>query len=209
MNLLMHLIARLVAAVLLCLAGAIAWVMVDAHGSIEREITASADRMGRQLQGLYWQKLLWRGGMRKNSLLPMPDWETLATLNIISPGICVTFAAPGDEPHRLCSQTEALGSPAPAWFAGLYTAFLGQHQPVTRGVSVRDRDAGTFVVAADPDAALRQSWGRVSVIVAVAAALAASIAILAALTIGHTLLPARTIIQGLRELQRGNNAWRL
>jgi two-component system, NarL family, sensor histidine kinase UhpB len=60
-----------------------------------------------------------------------------------------------------------------------------------------------------PDAALRQSWGRVSVIVAVATAPAGGIAVLAALIIGHTLLPARTIINGLRELQRGNNTWRL
>lgn len=89
MTLLMHLIARLVAVVLLCLVGAIGWIMVDAHRSIERETAASADRMGRQLEGLYWQKLLWRGGMRKDTLLPMPDWETLSTLTIISPGVCV------------------------------------------------------------------------------------------------------------------------
>ena len=209
MNLLMHLIARLVAVVLLCLVGAIGWVMVDAHRSIERDTTASADRIGRQLEGLYWQKLLWRGGMRKDTLLPMPDWETLSTLTIISPGVCVSFAPPGDEPRPLCSQVEALGPPAPAWFASLYTSLLGTHQPVTRALSIRDKDAGSFVTVAHPDAALRQSWGRVSVIAAVATALAAGIAILTALMIGHTLMPARTIIQGLRELQGGNNAWRL
>jgi two-component system sensor histidine kinase UhpB len=209
MNLLMHLIARLVAVVLLCLVGAIGWVMVDAHKSIERETSASADRMGRQLEGLYWQKLLWRGGMHKDTLLPMPDWETLSTLTIISPGMCVSFAPPGEQPRRLCSQVEALGPPPPAWFAGLYTTLLGTHQPVTRALSIRDKDAGSFVMVADPDAALRQSWGRVSVITAVATALAAGIAILATLMIGHALMPARTIIQGLRELQRGNNAWRL
>jgi two-component system, NarL family, sensor histidine kinase UhpB len=209
MNLLMHLLARLVGVVLLCLAGAIGWVMVDAHRSIERETMASSERMGRQLEALYWQKLLWRGGMRKDTLLPMPDWETLSTLTIISPGVCVTFAPPGDTPRRMCSQVEALGAPAPAWFAALYTSLLGAHQPVTRALSIRDRDAGSFVTAAEPDAALRQSWSRVSVIAAVATALAAGIAFLAALMIGHTLMPARTIIQGLRELRRGNNAWRL
>ena len=67
MNLLAHLIARLVAVVLLCLVGAIGWVMVDAHRSIEHETAASADRVGRHLEALYWQKLLWRGGMSKDS----------------------------------------------------------------------------------------------------------------------------------------------
>jgi signal transduction histidine kinase len=209
MNLLTHLIVRLVAVVLLCLLGAIGWIMVDAHRSIERETVASADRMGRQLEGLYWQKLLWRGGMRRETLLPMPDWETLSTLTIISPGVCVTFAPPGDPPSRLCSQVKALGGPAPVWFATLYTSLLGIHQPVTRALFIRDKDAGSFVTAPDPDAALRQSWSRVSVIAAVATALAAGIAILAALMIGHTLMPARAIIEGLRELRRGNNTWRL
>lgn len=209
MNLLMHLIARLVAVVALCLAGAIGWVMVDAHRSIERETIASADRMGRQLEALYWQKLLWRGGMRKDSLLPPPDWETLSTLTMLSPGVCIFFAPSGDEPRRLCSQVETLGPPAPAWFARVYTSLFGEHQRVTRALSIREKDAGTFVVAADPNAALRQSWSRVSVIAAVATALAVGIAFLAALMIGHALLPARAIIAGLRELRRGNNAWRL
>lgn len=209
MSLLMHLLVRLVAVVVLCLAGAFWWVMLDAHRSIERETAASADRMGRQLQSLYWQKLVWRDGMSKDTLLPMPDWETLSTLTIISPGVCVSFAPPGDQPRRLCSQVETLGHPAPAWFATIYTSFLGAHEPVSRALSVRDKDAGGFVTVADPDAALRQSWSRVSVIAAVASALAAGIAVLAALMIGHALMPARTIINGLRELQKGNNRWRL
>ncbi len=209
MNMLAHLIARLVAVVLLCLAGAIGWVMLDAHRSIERETAASADRIGRHLEALYWQKLLWRGGMSKETLLPQPDWETLRTLTIVSPGVCVSFAPAGAEPRKLCSQIEALGAEPPAWFAYAYTTLLGAHAPVTRALSLRDKNAGRIVTVADPDAALRQSWERVSVIVAVASALAACIAVLAALMIGHTLLPAGTIIRGLRELQKGNNAFRL
>ena len=102
MNLLAHLIARLVAVVLLCLVGAIGWVMVDAHRTIERETAASADRMGRHLEALYWQKLVWRGGMSKDTILPLPDWETLSTLTVIAPGVCVSFAPPGNEPRKLC-----------------------------------------------------------------------------------------------------------
>lgn len=209
MSLLMHLLVRLVVVVLLCLVGAFSWVVVDAHRSIERETVASADRMGRQLESLYWQKLLWRGGMHKDTLLPMPEWKTLSTLTVLSPGICISFAPPGDEVRRLCSQVETVGQTSPAWFENLYTSLLGVHEPVTRALSIRDRDAGSFVTVADPDAALRLSWSRVSVIAAVATALAAGIAVLAALMIGHALMPARTIVQGLRELQKGNNAWRL
>lgn len=209
MNLLAHLIARLVAVVLLCLIGAIGWVMVDAHRTIERETAASADRMGRHLEALFWQKLVWREGMSRDTILPLPDWETLTTLTVIAPGVCVSFAPPGNEPRQLCSQIEALGPPPPAWFAHVYTSLLGAHEPVIRALSVRDKSGGTYTTVAEPDAALRQSWGRVSVIAAVASALATGIAVLAVLMIGHTLKPAGTIIQGLRELQKGNNAFRL
>lgn len=209
MNLLAHLVARLVAVVVICLAVAIGWVMVDAHRTIERETVASADRVGRHLEALYWQKLLWRGGMSKDSLLPSPDWETLPTLTITSPGVCVSFSPPGVPARQICSQVEALGSEPPAWFAYLYTSLLGSHQPITRALSIRDTDAGSVTTSAEPGAALRQSWGRVSIIAAVASVLAGCIAMLAALMIGHTLLPAGKIIQGLRELQKGNNGFRL
>lgn len=209
MHLLINLITRLAGVVVLCLAGAIGWVMVDAHRSIEAETAASAERIGRHLEGLYWQELLWRDGVRKNALLPSPEWQTFATLNLISPGVCVTLARQGDEPKRLCSQTDALGKPAPDWFAQAYNALFGPHVPVQRLLFLRDRDAGVVVNAADPGAAIRQSWGQVSIVVGVAAAMAAGIAVLAALMIGHALLPARAIIQGLRRLEQGNHGWRL
>jgi hypothetical protein len=48
MNLLLHLIGRLIAVVLLCLAGAVAWIMVDAHRSIEAETASTADRVSQR-----------------------------------------------------------------------------------------------------------------------------------------------------------------
>lgn len=209
MHLLVHLVGRLLAVVFLCLAGAIGWVMIDAHRSVEGEIAATADRVSQRLEGLYWQKLLWRGGMNKDSLLPMPDWETLATASVVSPGICVTFAPPHDDPRQLCSQIEALGAPAPGWFAETYDFLFGSQPLVKRYLTIRDRDAGFVLSEAQPDAALRLSWRQVSIVVGVAMAMAAAIAILATLMIGHALIPARTIIEGLRKLKQGDLDWRL
>jgi two-component system, NarL family, sensor histidine kinase UhpB len=209
MTLLVRLIAKLVAIVLLCLFGAIVWVMIDADRTIERETAASADRVGRHLEGLYWQKLLWRDGLSKSSLLPSPEWKTLETVSVLSPGICVSFAPPGKEQGRVCSQVEALGPSAPAWFAGVFNSLFGPHETVRRALSVRNRSAGFVATSAVRDAALRQSWNQVSIIVSVAAALASGIAVLAALMLGHALMPAGAIIKGLRELQHGNTSYRL
>jgi two-component system, NarL family, sensor histidine kinase UhpB len=209
MHLMIHLVGRLFVVVLLCLAGASGWVMIDAHRSIEAETAATAERVGKRLEGLYWQKLLWRGGMSKETLLPIPDGETLATASVVSPGICVTFAPPHDDPRQLCSQIEALGASAPEWFAETYNFLFGPQTPVTRYLSIREKDAGFVLSAAQPDAALRLSWHQVSIVVGVAMAMAAAIAVLATLMIGHALIPARTIIEGLRKLKQGNLGWRL
>ncbi|MET0409331.1 MAG: ATP-binding protein [Hyphomicrobium sp.] len=209
MHLLIRLVGRLLAVVLFCLAGASVWVMIDAHRSIESETAATADRVGQRLEGLYWQKLLWRGGMSKDTLLPMPDWETLATASVVSPGICVTFAPPHDDPRQLCSQIEALGAPAPDWYSDIYNFLFNPQTPVKRYLSIRDKDAGFVSSLAQPDAVLRLSWHQVSIVVGVATVMAAAISFLATLMIGYALLPARTIIDGLRTLETGKLGQRL
>jgi two-component system sensor histidine kinase UhpB len=209
MRLLIHLIARLVGVVLVCLACAIGWVLVDTHRAIETETAASADRVARDLQNLYWRELVWRDGILHKALMPVPDWVSLATLRLIAPGFCVTFGPGLEEPRQLCSQTEGVGSPAPAWFAAAYMQLFGPYPSVARPLTARQMNAGVIVVAADPDAAVRQTWRQVSVVVSVAAAMALGIGILAALLIGHALLPARTIIRGLRRLEQGDHGHRL
>ena len=67
-----RLIVRLVGVVALCLALAVAWAMVDTHRSIDRETSASADRVAAQLEILYWRELLWRGGLRKEQSASSP-----------------------------------------------------------------------------------------------------------------------------------------
>ena len=107
MNLLMRLILRLFAVVALCLAAAVTWIGIDTHRSIDASVSASAVRVGQHLQALYWQTLLWRGGMHRQALLPPPEWQSLATQTIISPGVCVKFSPPNAGSSTLCSQIEA------------------------------------------------------------------------------------------------------
>lgn len=209
MHLLLHLIGRLVAVVAVCLTTAVAWVMIDAHRAIDADAAATAERVGQRLESLYWQKLLWRDGMSRELLVPIPDWQMLTIASVISPGNCVTFSPPGEAPRQLCSQIEALGPPAPVPFAVAFDAIFGPPTPVQRYLTVRDWNAGFITAAAVPEAALRLAWRQVSVVTGVAGAMAAAIAVLAAMMIGHALIPARAIINGLRRLQQGDLDWRL
>jgi len=203
MRLLTLLVMRLMAVVLLCLTVTIACLTFDAHRAIENDVAATAARVDQHLKGIYWQHLLWRDGMRRGALLPLPEWETLATQSIISPGVCVTFGPLGSDRKRLCSQVEALGPLPPRWFAAAYLGLLGPHEAMNQYLSIREKSAGLIATQADPDAALRRAWREISTVVEVAVLMAAGIALLAALMIGHALLPARAIIEALRRLEEG------
>jgi two-component system, NarL family, sensor histidine kinase UhpB len=209
MNLFVHLVLRLAAVVLVCLACAVGWVLIDTHRAIEAEAAASAERVAGALEKLYWRELLWRGGLSREHLLPIPDWETLTTMKVISPGVCITFAPGTEAPRRLCSQLETIGEPAPAWFEAVYDRVFGTYTRVERPLTARQLNAGVVAAEADPGAAMRQAWHQIDIVLSVAALLAAGIGVLAALSIGQSLMPARAIIGGLRRLERGDYSYRL
>jgi signal transduction histidine kinase len=130
-------------------------------------------------------------------------------MKAIAPGICVSLKLGLEEPREICSQTESVGSPAPSWFVATYNDLFGAHPTVLRPLTVRQREAGTILARADPATAVRQAWRQVAVMVPVAAGMALGIALLAAVLIGHALLPARIIIRGLRHLEQGDHHRRL
>jgi two-component system, NarL family, sensor histidine kinase UhpB len=205
----LRLIVRLVGVVALCLAFAVAWAMVDTHRSIDRETSASADRVAAQLEILYWRELMWRGGLRSEGLLPTPEWQTLATLKLVSAGVCVAFAPGTGEPTRLCGQVEGVGAQAPVWFESIYEGILGPQAGLNRALSARQADAGSIFAVADPEAAVRQAWLRVSTIADFAAAMALAIFVFATLAIAYTLAPTAAIVGGLRQMALGDYRRRL
>lgn len=209
MQLILRLVLRLVAVTLVCLAVTIAWVMVEAHRAVEAEAEASANRVARDLENLFWREILWRGSMRRDKVIPIPNWESLDTLRVISPGVCITVSPGNEAPRRLCSQVEGVGKPAPEWFADAYNYLFGRHASIVRYLTVRQPDAGLVTTSADNAAAVRQAWRQITVMISVAASMAIGICLLAALAIVHALAPTRTIIGGLRRLEKGDYGYRL
>ena len=132
MPLILRLILRLVGVAFLCLALTVGWVMLDAHRDVAAETTASAERVAHELENLFWREILWRHSMRRDKILPIPDWESLATLKLVSPGVCITYAPGDEEPRTVCSQLEGVGAPAPEWFAAAYERIFGAHAPIVR-----------------------------------------------------------------------------
>lgn len=204
MRLIILLIAQLVIIIAVTLAATSGFVMVDAHRNVAAETAATADRVAFQLENLFWREILWRGSMRRDHVLPLPNWESLETLKLVSPGVCIAYAPAGEEPQKLCSRLEGVGAPAPNWFGGLYRDIFGPEIPVTRQLTIRQPETGSVVAMADGEAAVRQAWGRVSIVLTVAASMALAIGLLAAAAIINALAPTRAIVGGLRRLECGD-----
>src|SRR5215510_6663197 len=202
MRLVLQLVARLLIIVALCLGAAAIWATFSAYYSVDRATAASAQRVAQALEALYWRELLLRSSRTREHLLPVPDWRTLETTKLISPGVCVQFEPVAAFEKPLCGQNQGLETP-PRWFAAIVPTFLGNHAEVVRPVSPRAASAGTVVPTPDPSAAISLAWEYVLNVVDVALLMSAAIALLASLAIAHTLAPARSIVTALQRMARG------
>lgn len=203
MRLVLQLVARLLLIVALCLGAATLWATVDAYRSVDRATAASAQRVAQALQALYWHEFLLRSSRTREQLLPVPEWRTLETMKLISPGVCVEFQPAIAFEKPLCGQSEGLGKTPPRWFASIVPTFLGSHAEVVRPVSPRAASAGTVVAMPDAAAAISLAWEYVLNVIDVGLLMAAAIAILASLAITHALAPARAIVTALQRMARG------
>ncbi|MDB5607531.1 MAG: histidine kinase [Bradyrhizobium sp.] len=204
MRLVLQLIARLLVIVLLCLAAAVVWASVDAYRSVDRATAASAERVSQALQALYWRELLLRSSRTGDHLLPEPEWRTIDTMKLISPGVCVQFEPKAAFERPLCGQSKGIGREAPTWFAATVETLLGHHAAVARSISARTATAGTVSAIADPDAAIRLAWQHILDNIDVALLMAVAIGLLASLAIAHTLAPARSIVVALQRMAHGH-----
>jgi signal transduction histidine kinase len=203
MRLVLQLVARLLVVVMLCLAAATVWATIEAYRSVDRATEASAERVSQALQGLYWHELLLHGSRMREHLLPVPEWRTIETMKLISPGVCVRFEPAGAFEKPLCGQDKGLGTTPPAWFASTVQTLLGSHAAVAKPISARATTFGTVSATPDPDAAIRLAWQHILDNIGVALLMAAAIAILASLAIAHTLAPAQSIVAALKRMADG------
>ena len=214
MRLLARLLIGIVAIVAVCLALATTLILRDTQARLAQATEASAARATRALGALYWQELVWRDGLNRAELLPLPEWRSLATARVVAPGVCVTFVpktAATEAPaplSPLCSLAEEDFAPAPAWFGALYARVYGAFPQARRAIDAR-QDVGEIVAAADPGTALRLAWLEVALLVRTAALLALAIGLGVALLVARMLVPVGAIIAAMRALEAGDYAGRV
>ncbi|MGA7806110.1 histidine kinase [Bradyrhizobium sp.] len=205
MRLVLQLIARLLAVVVLCLGAATIWATVDAYHSVDRATAASAERVSRAMEALYWRELLLRSNREREHLVPAPEWRTIETMKLISPGVCVRFEPETEVEKPLCGQDAGIGKAPPRWFAIIVRGLFGNHAAVAQPISARATNSGTVSAIADGDAAIRLAWDQVLDVIDVALLMALGIALLASFVIAQTLAPARSIVVALQSIADGRH----
>ncbi|WOH54181.1 histidine kinase [Bradyrhizobium sp. sBnM-33] len=203
MRLVLQLVGRLFVVVILCLGAATIWATIDAHRSVDRATAASAERVSVALEALYWRELMLRSNRMREQLLPVPEWRTIETMGLISPGICIRLEPAGAFEKPLCGQNKGIGQSPPRWFAATVQTLLGDHAAVVQPISTRAANAGSVSAAADPSAAIALAWQHILDNIHVALLMAVAIALLASLAIAHTLAPAQQIVAALQRMARG------
>jgi signal transduction histidine kinase len=203
MRLVLQLVGRLFIVVILCLGAATVWATIDAHRSVDRAAAASAERVSVALEALYWRELLLHSSRLREQLLPAPQWRTIETMGLISPGICVQIEPAGAFERPLCGQSKGIGQIPPLWFAATVQTLFGSHGAVIRPISTRAASAGNVSATPDPDAAIKLAWQQILDNIHVALLMAVAIALLASLAIAHTLAPAQQIVAALQHMARG------
>ena len=209
MRLLARLLFGIAAIVVVCLGLTTGFILRDTHARLDAATAASADRAARVLAGLYWQELVWRDGLDRAQLLPLPEWRALATAQVVAPGVCVAFRSPAaDALPPLCSAAESDYAPAPTWFGTLYGRLYGAFPEARRPIDARQK-VGEIVAAADPGTALRLAWLEIALLLRTAMMMALAIGLGVALLVARTLMPVRAIVARLRRLEAGDYASRI
>ncbi|QJP13073.1 ATPase [Starkeya sp. ORNL1] len=206
MSLLLSLTLRLIGVVLFCLVCAIGWIMQDTDQSMRLGVEASAQRVARQIET---RPGLGSAGIQAFQPPSLSDWQMDAAIASILPGVCVEFGIPSEVRRRLCGGWDGLGDTAPQWFGAVYDRVFDVGVPVVRPIMFRGREVGTVIASLDRVAAVTGAWRQVRVMAGMAVAIALGMCLLAALAVGHALLPVQAIIAGLRRLEAGDHASRL
>ncbi len=203
MRLVLQLVARLLAVVVLSLGAAAIWATIDAWRSVDRSAAASAQRVSQALEALYWRELLLHSNRMREQLVPVPEWRTVETAKLISPGICVLVEPRAAYEKPLCGQSQGIGDAPPSWFVAAVPALLGSHAAATHPISARAATAGTVSALPNPEAAIALAWARIVDSIHLALLMAVAIAVLASLAIAGTLAPAQSIVDALKRMARG------
>lgn len=204
LDLKLRLTLQIAALMALCLAGAVAWLLLDGARAGEAQVSRIADLMARDLS-FQREQMQWVRGAPG----VFPDLQRLAPA-LMAPGLCITFRPAGPAGlQRLCSGAEPDDARTPEPFARLYDGLFGARGTAERTVEVGGTVAGAVTVSLAPETLSSRAWREVSRLAAVTAAMLLVLCALVYVALARALRPTRIIRDGLDRLTQGDLAARM
>ncbi|ACL62001.1 sensor histidine kinase [Methylobacterium nodulans] len=204
MSLLARLALHVLLAAALCLAGGIAFIVVEVRQGLQAEAETSARRIAEQYAR---QPGLGSAGAGPAAAAEAhPEGHAAPPVLAVLPGICAEVALAAEAPRRLCGGWEGWGE-APGWFRAAVPA--GSGPPAMRSIVYRGRVIGVATAWPEAAASAGRAWRQVRDLAGIAAGMVGATMLLIGLAAGRLLAPAGRIVDGLRALEAGHAGARL
>ncbi|PPD46711.1 MAG: sensor histidine kinase [Methylobacter sp.] len=204
MNLLRHLLLRIVAVALLCLLATTAYVLVSSNQAARQATWRVTESLGKQLS---FQQLQMRSGF--GHALPFPDFTLWKQTRSVA-GICVHFAATGSQKtYDLCNGAELPGTPVPSSFEALYRWFFNPGLALHQTITFKGLEYGVLTVTPSAEMEITQAWENIRRLLGLSVTTVFAVCCLVYLSIRRALRPAQTLVKGLGNLGQGQLSYRL
>ncbi|MDD5274361.1 MAG: histidine kinase [Methylovulum sp.] len=202
MNLLRHLLLRIVAVAALCLLATTAYLLADSDQAAKQATRHIADSLSKQLS---FQQLQISAGFGNG--VAFPDFSLWKQTQSVA-GVCVGFVAADTRQTRsLCNGADVAA--VPNGFAALYRWFFAPGLVLTQTVSFKGRDYGVLTVTPSAELEISQAWAAIRRLLGLSAITVFAVCGLVYLSLRHALRPVQTIVTGLGQLEQGQLAYRL
>ncbi len=203
MNLQFHLLSRITLVALMCLLATTAYVLYRSDRQARQVTQITTESLGKQLE---LQLLRINSGFSQTN--HFPDFELWKQTGNV-PGICVRFVAKDNTARSLCNGAKLADLNWPDGFETFYRRLFNPGFEITRLIVFNGRVYGSLTVIPSAEMEIAQAWENICSLLGLSATTVLAVCLLVYLSISRALRPARIIVAGLENMEKGNLAYRL
>ncbi len=204
MNLQAHLLLRICSVTVICLLITASYLIYHNQNLARQTSQTNLDTLVKQLQ---FQILRGNSGIGLN--YPFPDFD-LWKQTRDSSGFCVDFVpADGGPGHNICNGSKFTVPSWPTGFERLYRALFHPDIILNHALVFNGRNYGNLSVTASSEMEIAHAWEQLTGLFELALISSGAICIWTFVEISRALSPAKLIVAGLEDMERGNLAYRL
>jgi two-component system, NarL family, sensor histidine kinase UhpB len=203
MNLMTHLITRIVPIAALCLVVATGYVLWTGERESQRYTNRTLDAVARQLQG---QLAKIAAGYERADRFPY--FDPLFESGLLA-GFCIKYVGLEGEVAQSSCRGSAQANWVPAWFAAVYRASFRPGREIVRDLSWRNATYGRITAVADAEVQIAEAWRNVNALLGLTAITVFALCLLVYFAMARALRPTREIVLGIERLERGDLSARL